>query len=297
MPFSAYSPTATVSVTNGASAVTAPVIDEAARLPEDIARGATGGAEFSTVVVISASGAEQRIPQRSQGLYRYDVQHQMRTAVQAAAIEAFFQARGGKARGFRFKDWADYSATNEPLAPTGTPTVQLIKTYTSGSVSRVRAITKPVSGSVTLRKNTVNLVGISVATTTGLVTLPVVNTKTITAITKAASAVVTVGSSHGFSTNDLVYFSGVGGMTEINGQVGTVTATAATTITVNINSTSYTTYTTGGTAASYVTATDSLDASYQFDVAVRFAVDRLVRTQQDVNYFDYDQIPLIEMLG
>jgi uncharacterized protein (TIGR02217 family) len=294
MPFSAYSPTATVSVTSGASAVSAAVIDEI-QMPSDIARGATGGVEFSTVVVISASGAEQRIPQRSQGLYRYDVQHQMRTAAQAAAIEAFFQAREGKARGFRFKDWADYSATNEPLAPTGTPTVQLIKTYTS-LISRVRAITKPVAGTVTLRKNAVNLVGISVATTTGLVTLPAVNTKTITAITKASSAVVTVGAAHGFSTNDLVYFSGVGGMTEINGQVGTVTATAATTITVNINSTNYTTYTTGGTAASYVTATDVVDFSGQFDVPVRFDVDRLVRTQQDISYFDYDAIPLIELL-
>lgn len=293
MPLSAYSPTASVSVTASASSPAAPDIDEV-RVSEDIARGATGGAEFSTVVVISASGAEQRIPQRSQGLYRFDVQHQMRTAAQAAAIEAFFQARQGKARGFRFKDWGDYRATNEPLAPTGTPTVQLIKTYTS-LVSRVRTITKPVSGTVTLRKNAVNLVGISVNTTTGLVTLPVVNSKSITGITAAASAVVTVGAAHGFVTGQLVYFSGVVGMTQINGLVGTVTGTAATTITVNIASTGFTTYTSGGTAASYVTATDAIDWTGEFDTPVRFDVDRLVREQADIDYFNYSEINLTEI--
>jgi uncharacterized protein (TIGR02217 family) len=296
MPLSAYSNTATVSVTAGASAVGAPVIDEV-RLPELLSRGATGGPGFSTVVVISASGAEQRIAQRSQGLYQYQIQHEMRTAAMAAALIAFFQAREGRARGFRFQDKSDYQATNEPLAPTGIPTVQLIKTYTSGLVSRVRPITKPVTGTVTLRKNASNLVGISVDTTTGLVTLPVVNSKSITAITKASSAVVTVGAAHGFATNDLVYFSGVVGMTEINGQVGTVTATGATTITVNINSTNYTTYSSGGTAATYVTTTDVLDATYQFDVPVRFDMDNLRYIQQDLDYFDFNELPLMEVRG
>lgn len=295
MPFSAYSSTATVSVTSGATAVAAPVIDEV-RLSENISRGATGGPEYSTVVVTGKSGAEQRIAQRGQGLYRYDVEHQSRTAAMAAEIIAFFQARMGKARGFRFKDWGDYSATDEPLAPTGTPTVQLIKTYSSGLVDRVRPITKPVAGTVTLRKNASNLVGISVATTTGLVTLPVVNSKSITALTKASSAVVTVGAAHGFAANNLVYFSGVVGMTEINGLVGTVTATAATTITVNINSTNFTTYTSGGTAATYLTTTDVIDATFEFDIPMAFDFDKLSYVHVDVDWFDFTEISLRELL-
>lgn len=295
MPFSAYSSTATVSVTSGATAIASPTIDEV-RLPELISRGATGGPEYSTVVVMGKSGAEQRIAQRGQGLYRFEIQQEMRTAAMAAELIAFFQAREGKARGFRFKDWADYTATNEPLAPTGEPTVQLIKTYSSGLIDRVRPITKPVSGTVTLRKNAANLVGISVATTTGLVTLPVVNSKSITALTKASSAVVTVGAAHGFATNDLVYFSGVVGMTEINGLVGTVTVTAATTITVNIDSTGFTTYTSGGTAATYLTTTDVLDWAGEFDVPVRFENDTLRYNHVDVDYFDFTQLDLVELL-
>lgn len=74
------------------------------------------------------------------------------------------------------------------------------------------------------------------------------NSAAITAITKAASAVATVGT-HTFVYGDIVLFSGVVGMTEINGLTGAVTATDATTITVNINSTAFSTYVSGGTAA------------------------------------------------
>ena len=70
----------------------------------------------------------------------------------------------------------------------------------------------------------------------------------ITAITQAASAVVTIGA-HTVLVGEQVTFSGVGGMVEINGLTAAVTATAATTITVAINSSGFTAYTSGGTAA------------------------------------------------
>jgi len=73
-----------------------------------------------------------------------------------------------------------------------------------------------------------------------------VNSKSITAITKAASAVVTVGT-HTFVAGDVVTFSGVVGMTQINGLTAAVTAIDAATITVAINSTGFSTYTSGGT--------------------------------------------------
>lgn len=75
-----------------------------------------------------------------------------------------------------------------------------------------------------------------------------VNSRAITAITQAASAVVTVGA-HTFAIGDVVAFSGVVGMTQINGLSAAITATAATTITVAINSTAFSAYTSGGTAA------------------------------------------------
>lgn len=68
---------------------------------------------------------------------------------------------------------------------------------------------------------------------------------TITNITKAASAVITIGA-HNFVNGDRIYVNNVQGMITINNKIGVVTATGATTITVNINSTTYGAYTAGG---------------------------------------------------
>lgn len=73
-------------------------------------------------------------------------------------------------------------------------------------------------------------------------------TKTITAITKAKPAVVTI-TAHGYANGSLVYLAGIVGMTELNGGWYYVQNTAANTFELRgIDSTGYTTYTSGGTA-------------------------------------------------
>lgn len=69
----------------------------------------------------------------------------------------------------------------------------------------------------------------------------------ITGITQAANGVVTIGA-HGFIVGDVVHISGVSGMTEINGQSTVITAIAANTITLTINTAAYGAYTSGGFA-------------------------------------------------
>jgi hypothetical protein len=69
----------------------------------------------------------------------------------------------------------------------------------------------------------------------------------ITGITQATMAVVTITGSV-FSVGETVLFSGVVGMTQINGQSGVITAVSATSMTVNINSTSFSAYISGGEA-------------------------------------------------
>ncbi len=77
--------------------------------------------------------------------------------------------------------------------------------------------------------------------------------KTITAITKANPGVLT-SNSHGFSNGDEVYIASVGGMTELNGRNYRVANSTTNTFTltdlygVAINTTSFTTFTSGGTA-------------------------------------------------
>lgn len=71
----------------------------------------------------------------------------------------------------------------------------------------------------------------------------------ITSITKAASAVITTSSSHGFAINDQVYFTNILGMTQLSDNYGsptayaTISAVTSTTFTINVNTTSYGTYT------------------------------------------------------
>lgn len=71
--------------------------------------------------------------------------------------------------------------------------------------------------------------------------------KTITGITKATSAVVS-SSAHGLTVGTIVVISGVVGMTEINNLACLITAVTTNDFTINIDSTGYTTYTSGGTA-------------------------------------------------
>ena len=72
----------------------------------------------------------------------------------------------------------------------------------------------------------------------------------ITGITKANPAVVTVAS-HGYTNGTDVWINSVGGMTEVNGRRYTIAnATTHTFELSGVDSTNYTTYTSGGTAAS-----------------------------------------------
>lgn len=85
--------------------------------------------------------------------------------------------------------------------------------------------------------------------------------KNITAATNANPAVIT-SAAHGYSNGDVVYITGVGGMTQINGRFFTVAGVAANTFQLSgINSTAFGTYTSGGTVSRvYKISTPYLEA-------------------------------------
>lgn len=146
---------------------------EEVRFPTDISYGASGGPEYSTDIVEIASGYEQRNANWQQARARYNVAHGVKTKAQLDALIAFFRARKGRANGFRFKDWSDFSATNSAIGTgdASTTTFQLVKKYISGSITESRNINKPVGGSITVYVDTVEQVsGVSVDTTTGVCT-------------------------------------------------------------------------------------------------------------------------------
>jgi len=96
------------------------------------------------------------------------------------------------------------------------------------------------------------------------------NGKDISAITKANPAAVTTVQLHGYSTGDEVHLHDIGAMTQVEGVGFTITVTSTTSFTLGVDSTAYTTYTTGG--ASYKAIDGSSWNAYAKNGKVRKAV-------------------------
>ncbi len=131
------------------------------RFPLELGFGATGGPGFSTQVVVTGSGAEQRNADWADARLEYDAGLGIRSEADLEQLVAFFRARRGQAHGFRFLDPLDNSSAAAGLAPA--PTDQplgvgnglatrfaLVKHYADPGVDdpQVRRITRPWPDSV-----------------------------------------------------------------------------------------------------------------------------------------------------
>ena len=114
---------------------------------------------FSTAIVTTASGMEQRNADWADARLRFDAGPGVRSEADVQALIAFYRARHGAARGFRFRDPFDDSSngmTGEPgfadqLLGTGDGVrtrFALVKYYGTGAEAQQRFVTRPVSGSV-----------------------------------------------------------------------------------------------------------------------------------------------------
>jgi uncharacterized protein (TIGR02217 family) len=145
------------------------VVDEIV-FPEDIAYGSQGGPEFSTEIIERGDGSEQRNQRWQFYRERWDISYGVRSQTQLDALQLFFIGRGGRARGFLFRNPKDYDATLSRFATgvAGQHNYQLAKTYTDGLVTYTRRITRPKLGTVHVFKNGVEqLAGITITYTTG----------------------------------------------------------------------------------------------------------------------------------
>lgn len=137
------------------------------RFPEDVSYGSTGGPAWSTDVVVRASGVEKRNQNWSLARYKFNARYGVKTFEQLSNVIEFFWARAGRARGFRYKDWSDYTSAADGYSPptlldqnigTGNGvllTFQTRKRYTSGAITRDREIYKIVAGTFLLAVNSV----------------------------------------------------------------------------------------------------------------------------------------------
>ncbi len=129
------------------------------QFPLALGRNASVSPSFSTAIVTTASGHEQRNADWASARLRYDVGPGVRSDTDLQALIAFFRARRGAARGFRLRDPLDHSANGMTGVPTpgdqmlglgdGVRTsFPLIKRYGVGADAEVRRITRPETASV-----------------------------------------------------------------------------------------------------------------------------------------------------
>ena len=126
-----------------------------------------------------SSGYEKRNINWSLVRAAYDVSQGIKTKEDMDVLRAFFYARRGRAYGFRFKDWGDFEISRQEIGATDgtTEDFQIYKTYSSSGTDFDRIITKPVTGTVRVWVNSVEIDEGSasdefeVDTTTGIITL------------------------------------------------------------------------------------------------------------------------------
>jgi uncharacterized protein (TIGR02217 family) len=128
--------------------------------PTDISSNSQGGPGFRTLMSKVDSGDDERVATWSQPLWTFDVRYGIKTPAKLYALQEFFLCRFGGTFSFPYWDPNDYSTgLNGRAAPDsddveiatadGTDTsFQLFKTYTSGSFSFNRPISKIKAGTV-----------------------------------------------------------------------------------------------------------------------------------------------------
>ena len=94
------------------------------QFPTAISRGATGGPERRTDIVVLGSGHEERNSRWADSKRRYDAGYGIKTLDELYTVLAFFEERRGALYGFRWKDPSDWKSCPPLARPT--PTDQVI---------------------------------------------------------------------------------------------------------------------------------------------------------------------------
>lgn len=256
------------------------------RFPDDIDYGSGFVNRNANSNTITAGGDEYRTIKHPYQMLSLEVNFTRDMSTVISKVIDLYNRANGMFRGFRVYNYNDYSTNNYRGTPTAfdqalvrvsAGVYQLMRWYGSSSDPKCsrRRIRKPIANTT--------LVGAggavypasqwTVDTTTGLVTCAANKSKSIAGITNAASAVIDVGT-NAFNIGESVLITGISGMTQINGLRAPITAKPDSThITVAINSSAFTPYTSGGVVNSALQASESVTGGCMFDIPMRFDTD------------------------
>ena len=129
------------------------------RFPTEISRGAHGGPERRTDVVVLSSGHEERNSRWAHSRRSYNAGYGVKSLDDLYAVIAFFEERRGRLYGFRWRDHGDWKSCPPEQTPSAldqvigtgdgtTSLFQLKKTYGALYAPCSREIRKPIDGSV-----------------------------------------------------------------------------------------------------------------------------------------------------
>jgi uncharacterized protein (TIGR02217 family) len=126
------------------------------RFPTAISRGAQGGPERRTDVVVLGSGHEERNARWADSRRSYNAGYGVKSLDDLHAVIAFFEERRGRLYGFRWRDHLDFKSgppqqtvsSSDQVIGTGTGSqdaFQLVKTYGSAFARTLRSMPRRAS--------------------------------------------------------------------------------------------------------------------------------------------------------
>ncbi len=278
---------------------------------QKIKMGASFTDQYAVDISTTSNGTEHRSLVHPYPVRIFDISQLLEKQETYNYICALYHRAHGSYAGFRIRCYDEFS-TNGSI---GTPTAfdQSLQQITLGSSYRLqktygtdkaagaigypaRILYKPVSGTVKfgIGGREIRSADWSVDNTTGIITCAADLTGTITGISNAALAVITVINS--IVIGQHVHIGSVSGMTQINGLRALVLARSGTQLTVDINTSGFSAYAGGGAVHTRPQAGETVTGGCEFDFPVRFN-GSLVIGQDYPNHRNADGIELVEILN
>ena len=281
------------------------------QFPPEISYGASFGPGMSTDVVVVTSGSESRNQNWADAKLVADVSHGVKSQAQLDQLIAFFRVAGGRANGFRVKDWTDFAFTHTngrlgtAAAGTGVPTYQLYKRYSNAAGSYDRALKKPVASPAVLRGGAAVTYGggagqIALNSTTGIFTFVADATSAASSITVGATTTVILAANPGTLTSgQRLHLSGFTGADAalVNGLAHTINSVSGAgpfTFVLATNTAGKVITLGSGLGAKYPQTTETLTAAGEFDVPMRFDTDQMMARVDSFGVYSWGSIPLVE---
>lgn len=284
------------------------------RFSDLVRYGSSWQDEFAVRVIPVSGGNEYRSLIHPYPVRSFDVSYLLDSARTWSELLNVWQRAHGRYAGFRIRCFDEYSTNGPKGAPTAfdqslalvsAGVYQLRKFYgtdkSAGAAGySCRTIRKPVASTTRAAIGSVEIatpLSWSVDTTNGQITFAADKSYSITSIGQSSSAVIVLATStNTIADGESVYISGVAGMTQINSLRVKVLYATTNSITVDLNTTAFGTYTSGGVVHTRPQSGESVTGGCEFDFPVRFSSELPV-SQDYPGYRPVEGVTLREILN